>query len=289
MLGVQRRRRERGWRAVGERLRGRRLDALEQRRGRRGPPTRVEAERVEDHGRELGRHAGAIVGRELRRHPAHGVALVPRQARGEHQAQQQAELVEVRRDGRALPEQPLGRHIRRGPSLKPCAGRGRRRASDLTGDAEVEQDQAIFLLEPEHILRLDVAVHEADRVQRGHGARDVLEQGESAPERQGPVGQPGRERAPFEPRHDDERPAAGQAAGSQHRDQRVVRHRAHALGLGDEALDLLVVDREVGVEHLERDLSLAVSRGVDEGAAALAEQPSDLERTESLGQHRRAR
>ena len=90
-----------------------------------------------------------------------------RVAPGQHEEQQHADGVDVARRCRAAAREHLGRHVDR----RPLQGRGKR-VVDAVGAAEVHQHDAPADL-AHHVGRLDVAVHQPVRVQRGDGAADV--------------------------------------------------------------------------------------------------------------------
>ena len=90
---------------------------------------------------------------------------------GQHEEQQHAQAVNVARRARVLEAEDLGRHVgRRADDLE---ARGSVRLAELSSGAEVHEDDAAAVL-AHHVLRLDVAVNDADAMDGTERAAHVV-------------------------------------------------------------------------------------------------------------------
>ena len=133
-----------------------------------------------------------------------------------------------------------------------------RRAGDLltrhVGDAEVGEAPATIAVD-QHVLRLEIAVHDPDRVRGGESAenevdlrRDLGERARSRPRDQ--LG----DRAALGELHRVPRHVAA-AVPVEDRDDGRMRELRRELGLATKATDDALVARDVRVQQLERDLA----------------------------------
>ena len=132
----------------------------------------IAGERGGDDGREAARDAGERrrAGELLRRDVIER-ARVERRVAGEHRVQRDADCVEIRARIDREPEDLLRRHERRRadrlPGLRQPIAAAREPA-----DAEVGQLDDVARRE-HHVRRLDVAMHDAGRMDRVHAAQDL--------------------------------------------------------------------------------------------------------------------
>ena len=214
---------------------------------------------------------------DLGEHRHHVRALEDRTP-GEALEEHAAERIDVRApvDVRR-PARLLGRHV---------AGRADDRARDGARAAvaleprraEVEQRRPLdrAALEP-HVRRLDVAVHDPERVRRRQSARHARRHRERVPGRERSAREPRREVLAVEPLH-------GEPGSSIRRSAvRDVPHDRRVIERGDEArlpLEAGDVTRRERVQQLERHhcaAPLTVARAQDRPHAARARDALDLE------------
>ena len=195
----------------------------------------------------------------------------------------EAELIAARVDGAAVAL--LGRHVRRGADAGAGARQrleGRRGArlgltglgrADAARQPEVE-DAHPSVGADDHVLGLEVAVDDAERVRRGEAAPggevDVADLAPRAP----PLVTPGAERAAWHVLHRDEH-ALAERADVVHGDDVGVGEARQRASLAEEPRAPLGIARavEVGPHDLDGDgaIELGVVRGIDDAHAAGAE------------------
>ena len=169
---------------------------------------------------------------------------------GEHLEHHDAERVQVRLAVDVVAEGLLGRDVVRRPQHAPV-----RRQPVLVQrarDAEVG-DLGRALLVHEHVLRLDVAVHDAAGVGGAEGPRDLDRVGDRLVDRQ-PAHAPDAalERLPLDVLEDDVGPAV-LLARVDHPDDVRVAELGDGARLAPEALELVGVRGDLAVHQLDRD------------------------------------
>ena len=210
----------------------------------------------------------------------HRVVVVVRHVAGQHLEREDAERVEVaarvERQAAAL----LGRHVLR--RAEHDAGlRLHAVALEQLRDREVEQLHEVRRarhVQQEHVVGLDVAVNDADRVRLGErraaldqDLHDALRRHRSALER---IAQ----RHAVEELHRHEQSAVLRLAEVEHADRvRMLQARAR-LRLVVEALDPRLIASHLLVQHLQRDdaVDRHLARLVDDAHAAFADACLDL-------------
>ena len=200
------------------------------------------------------------------------------------------EDVGPRVDGRAL--RLLRGHVARRSHHGALAGQRHRlgRVSALRllkqlGETEVEYlDQAVR--PDDDVLGLDVAVHDAQLVGLAERAGYLSREVEYLVERRDAGGHPVAQRPSLDEFHGDERRPVDLVDLVDGGDVGMV-DGGRGLSLADEALDPLVVGRDVLRQDLERDLpaELRVLGGVDDAHAAAAELVDDPVVRDSLVDH----
>ena len=216
------------------------LEVVGQRRRVRVAPRGVLVERALHDQREFVRHAPSIVGAER----GDGVAdrLEQRADRKlgveRGAARQRAEGEKPERVDIGARIDALGPSIDllgRAPRRRPCEAlraRGVDRA-DLLREAEVEHLRGVARAH-EHVRRLDVAVHDTDRVRDGHRVRGVDERLRHSAHRvariaRGPRGVgPTVEGLPVDPFHDEQPRAIALGRGEERDDVRMRKRRKHS-------------------------------------------------------------
>jgi hypothetical protein len=158
---------------------------------------------------------------------------------------------------------------------------------ERAGHAEVAQHRPVRL--HDQVLRLDVAVHDADPVGGGQRGAQLHDQIELAAERQRRLvgGVDGAQQVaqgpPAQELHGDEQLIA-MLAEVVHPAHVGVRHPAGQPHLGAQSLPVVRVARQLRVQELEGDrlVELAVVHFIDRAHAPFAERPDDLV---AAGQH----
>ena len=181
------------------------------------------------------------------------------------------------------PREHLGREVVERPHHHPGLGEHRVRAAFR--EPEVRQARRTRLVD-HHVRRLDVAVHDAARVQRVQPRRDVGHHADHVRERERTVArETSLEGLAADERHREVRAALG-LAGVRDRHQVLVPDLAGRARLVDEPLPERLVGRELGAQHLERDLvALGFADGAEDDAHPALAQPF----LESIGAESRAR
>ncbi len=258
----------RGQRAATELARGRL--AVDRVLGERPRHDGVEAGR---HRRELGRPARLLV--QVR--PELGLVRVvgERRLAREHEEQHPAQRVHIRARIDRLAADLLRRDVIQGADPVVLRGRPACRQRGL-GQAEVAQVDVLVVVD-QHVGRLDVAMHVPRPVDRVQRIAQPLGDRRRAHRRQRTV--PAHQRAQVvaadEP-HDQIGAVALRAHGVDRHDVRVL-HRRGRPGLGEEAAPRERVLRQIGRDHLQRDiaLQLELAREVHDAHAALPDDTLD--------------
>ena len=142
-------------------------------------------------------------------------------------------------------------------------------AAEGARDAEVGE-QRVAALREQQILRLDVAMHDALLVRVVERTRDLARDAQRLVDRELLVAtEMVAQRLALDVGHREPELAVGGLAGIQHGEDVRMRERGGEADLAPEALGAKR-GREIGVEHLERDLAavLLVRREIDRGHAA---------------------
>ena len=168
----------------------------------------------------------------------------------------------------------LGRHVgwrtdRHTHLCERRVGRLRSRRAQRLGDAEVGHHGRAA--REQHILRLDVAVHDAARVRIGERLGHIAQNAERFDGGQCAVGDAGAQRLAGHERHGEPRQSIGGHAGGQHRhDMRLLQRRGE-LDLAREALGAQPCG-QLRREHLHHHLASQrlVAREEHTGHAAAA-------------------
>ncbi|MEY2512728.1 MAG: hypothetical protein QOJ89_86 [bacterium] len=278
------RRRGGGWRRAGRqdgRRRGPRRRAAERLRGlerelaggrlargrilrQRASEDRVERVQLRRDMRQLGRR-----GVQVRPHARCRRVALERHAAAEHPKQDAAEGVDVGRGADGVAADLLGRRVV--GAADPLVGARRAVARRCQPrQAEVRQERAVAGAD-EDVRRLDVAVHEADRMCRAERVGDLREDRDDAPRRQALGRHKLAQVGPLDEAHRDERHAVAVAGVVDGDDVRVIEHRGDAR-LVLEAPPRLVVAEQRGRDDLQRDgpLQRQLRRAVDGPHAAAA-------------------
>ena len=144
------------------------------------------------------------------------------------------------------------------------------------GDAEVE-DLGVALGGDQHVVGLEVAVDDADRVRRGERRQHLGHDLDQAAERDRAGPHDLGEGVALDVLHHDERPAVGELREVEHAGDVLVAHQVDRAGLGEEPLEQLGAARARVQQDLDRDPAAdrRVHREVDPAHAALAEQARD--------------
>jgi hypothetical protein len=252
---------------LGERLGDQRVDAridLDVGRAR--------ARRLDLGGQVLGEHADRVLGGEHLR-------------AGEHVVHERAHRIEIAARVDLVAADLLRRHeVRRADDLGALGDRGRRlillwRAE--LGEAEVEhlrEVAAVGRARDQHVLRLEIAVHDAEVVRFGERAADLVEQRRRARPRQRAVAAHDlAEILAAHVLHDQVQRALRLPEVEDLHRVRVVEAR-HRVRLALEAADHFRIVGEIGVQDLHRrDLAHALVLDlVDDAHAAAADQIRDL-------------
>jgi len=230
--------------------------------------------------RDVGRQRRQL-GAQVHLQHRHRVVVVERHAAGQHLVAEDAERVEVATRVERQPAPLLGRHVLRRPEDD---ARLRLHAVVLLqelGDREVEQLHEVGRaghVQEEHVVGLDVAVDDADRVRLGE-RRAALDEDLGDPVR--------RHRSLLDRRaqhltveelHGQEVPAVLRLTEVEHADRvRVLEPRACARLVG-EALHPLLIRRHLRVQHLDGDdaIDRDLLRLVDDAHPAFADAGQDL-------------
>ena len=149
----------------------------------------------------------------------------------------------------------LGRHVRRRAELR--IGRGpharEARVEDLR-DAEIEELDLLLCPGEEHVLGLQIAVHEAARVGRVERIEELEEDPPCVCRGQLRARHRHAQRAALQQLHHEVEQAIGCLAGIDHGDDAGVADRVRRARLGEEPHLDLGVEREVILQDLDRDL-----------------------------------
>ena len=137
----------------------------------------------------------------------HGRAARAREHDGAGEAleRDRRERVAVGRRGRVAAAHDLGREV--GDGADELAGRRERRLGAGAGEAEVGEE-GVIARRDEHVLRLDVAVHEADGVRRIERVGDLREQIERPARIERAVADQVDQRRPVDEAHREVQPVA---------------------------------------------------------------------------------
>ena len=230
----------------------------------RGAVTRVPAGGLGDEPVHLGRNAGREPGggrdrlvNVLVRHRQRAFAGV-RLGPGEQFVQHDAGRVDVGAGVGAGPGDLLGSQVRHGADdhAGPRLGVHRQR----TGQAEVDHLE-VTVRGDQHVLRLDVPVHDPGRVRGRQAGQQRHHDGQRLTRREtAPLGEQVPQRPAGHVLHGQVRVRAITAL-IEHGDHVGVREPRHRFGLADEPVDEILVPRQVGVHDLERHP--AIQAGVD--------------------------
>ena len=136
----------------------------------------------------------------------------------------------------------------------------------------------------EHVLRLQVAVHEPLRVQRRDRAAQLAEHRERHGQRDRPAPEHARERLADELLHREVRATIRQRADREHLDDVRMTDRREALCLCEELRALLLGAHKLRMQHLQRDATRAPHSVVNDATSAFAEHGVEAKVTEGRGQ-----
>ena len=280
-LGLRQRAQD-GGRLAGRMARPRGLDRQrllevgDERRHVRVAPAEVLVGHPVEHRGERGRRlrpprlqVGHVLADVLHRH-RHLVLAVERDVPGQHLEQHDAERVDVRLAVDVVAEGLLGRDVVGG--AEHAAVGGEAVLVEGAGDAEVRHLGRALGVD-QHVLRLDVAVHDVVRVGAAERARDLDRVGDRLVHRQpAHAADPLLERLALDVLEHDVR-TAFVLAGVDHADDVRVRELGDGARLAAEALELVGVRRDLAVHELDRHAPLErlVERQVDRGHAAGAD------------------
>jgi hypothetical protein len=193
---------------------------------------------------------------ELRGGRAAGERVRP----GEQLEGQHAPRVEIGARVHLVPHGLLGRHVRGRADARTGARerdgvpvrREGARGPDGLGDAEVGDDRGALV--QEHVLGLDVPVHQPLPVRVGERARDVAQDAHRLGGRRGAARHPRAERLASHERHRVEgQPSGGHPGGEQRHDVRLLQGGCEP-NLAREALGAEPLG-QLGSEHLHDDLA----------------------------------